>query len=322
MELTKTWLRIAALLVFLLVFMGIYPSLALALTISNLQVTNITSSSATVTWTTDQTSDSQVTYLPYPPSSTDTQAQAYGNQGSTSHTVQLTGLVSNQDYVFAASSMGANSELVWSEDTFFKTLAATAQTNTTSNTTNNQTTTNTTSNNQATGLQYSDLINNSSQQGGLQYSDLIGNNSTGSADATYNQAQVGLYGTGTIAKSGSTLYFLMNKDKVKVPFTTWEAYTGLGYGVGDILSGLDLTGYRTATSYFLSSASQEHPWGSCLKSGQTVYYSHSTGMIGIPTMAVLNSLGCKVLEMNAADKQILNTNPNLPVLQVGDSRLL
>jgi hypothetical protein len=109
---------------------------------------------------------------------------------------------------------------------------------------------------------------------------------------------------------------------VKIPFTNFPAFQGLGYKLADTKS-LDLSKYRTSVNYFITSASQEHPWGSCLKDTDgTVYYAHSSGMIGIPNMEILNSVGCQVVDMNAKDRAVLGSSGSVEVLKLLDPRLL
>jgi hypothetical protein len=131
--------------------------------------------------------------------------------------------------------------------------------------------------------------------------------------------------TGTLAQDGSTIYFLMAKDKIKIPFTSMAAFTGLGYNLKNVKK-LNLSSYALARSYVLSSATQEHPWGSWLKwKDGTLYYAGADGLIGVPSMSVFTSNGGKpemIVPLNAADDAIWAQNPKLPVLQAGDSRVL
>lgn len=131
--------------------------------------------------------------------------------------------------------------------------------------------------------------------------------------------------TGTLAQDGSTIYFLMAKDKIKVPFTSMAAFTGLGYNLKNVKK-LDLSSYARAGNYALSSGTQEHPWGSWLKwKDGTLYYSGVDGLIGVPSMSVFTANGGKpemIVPLNAADDAVWARNPKLPVLQAGDGRVL
>ena len=89
--------------------------------ISNINSSAITSSSATITWNTDENSDSQIIY------STDTN---YGSQTSlglnliTAHSQTLTGLTANTTYHFKVKSRDAAGNLATSADQTFTTITA------------------------------------------------------------------------------------------------------------------------------------------------------------------------------------------------------
>ncbi len=69
--------------------------------ISNVQVTNITASSATITWDTDENANSRVTYgSSKPPSTNQDNLTTY----STSHTIDLSGLTTCTTYYFSVTS--------------------------------------------------------------------------------------------------------------------------------------------------------------------------------------------------------------------------
>lgn len=130
---------------------------------------------------------------------------------------------------------------------------------------------------------------------------------------------------GQLAKEGQGIFILTGKDKVKIPFTTMAAFNGLGYNLKNVQT-MNLSGYRLATGYFLSSATQEHPWCSWLKwRDGTVYYHHPTGMIPVPSWSVFLSNGgaeSLILPMNKADEAVWEKAKNLPPLQAKDSRIL
>ncbi len=316
---------------------------AFALTASSGQVSSITSTSAKVTWTTDLPADSEVAYVPYDAPESETPKYITVAELVKSHSITVTGLTPATKYVIAASSMDENQDVGYIQDMVFTTLSATSgqsqsntSTATTGQTTNTQNTTSQTTSNQTsgqgtsgTGLQYSDLLADQVTKG-LQFSDLFSeqqffdsapkNNSA--ASTSESEVFKGKYPTGTLALEGGVVYFLMQKDGVKIPFTSWEAFIGLGYTSSQIQKSLDLSSYRTALSYKLSSGMQEHPWGSCLRAPDsfTVYYHHPSGMIGVPNMEVLSSLSCRVIMMNGADQQVARAGQ--PVLSVNDTRRL
>jgi hypothetical protein len=133
------------------------------------------------------------------------------------------------------------------------------------------------------------------------------------------------YPCGQLAKSGQGIYFLTGKDKVKIPFTSMAAFTGLGYNLKNVKT-LDLGGYKSSGSYYLSSPTQEHPWCSWMKwKDGTIYYSHPSGAIPVPSWDVFLSNGGRadlIVPMNAADDAIWAKNPNLSPLQINDARIL
>jgi hypothetical protein len=133
-----------------------------------------------------------------------------------------------------------------------------------------------------------------------------------------------IYPTGTLAKENGTIYFIMGKDGVKVPFTSMAAFTGLGYKTKNVQT-LDLSAFRLPTTeYAISSASQQHPWGQVLEYKGTLYYSHMSGMVPIPSMDVFNANGFKsawVVPMNAADIEVLNNYPVMYPLEANDDRV-
>lgn len=96
------------------------PSSVNAPVITGVTVANITYNSATVTWTTDQPSDSLVEY-----GFTSGYGSAQGNfTATTSHSVILTGLQSDADYHFRVRSENSSNVAAYSNDYTFRTLSA------------------------------------------------------------------------------------------------------------------------------------------------------------------------------------------------------
>jgi hypothetical protein len=130
------------------------------------------------------------------------------------------------------------------------------------------------------------------------------------------------YPTGTLVNDSGTVYFIAGTTKV--PFTSWPAFIGLGYSSKNIVAG-DLTNYTPSTSYTIHTANAAHPWGSWLIYKGTVYYSTQDGLIGVPSAQVFTSNGGDwqyIVRTNSYDVAILNSNPSLPLLSVGDSRVM
>lgn len=140
------------------------------------------------------------------------------------------------------------------------------------------------------------------------------------------QAEAGpVYPTGTLAKEvgSSTIYFLMEKDRVKIPFTSGEVFSALGYEFGYVKT-LDLSAYRLPHSYFLNDNNMAHPWGSWLLwTDGTVYYAAREGLVAVPSWDIFLQNGGsadRILIMNAADDA--TWDPDLAPLQANDPRLL
>jgi len=69
-------------------------------------------------------------------------------------------------------------------------------------------------------------------------------------------------------------------------------FRGLGYKLQNVIVG-DTSADQISQTYVLSSARMAHPWGSWLLSHRTVYYSHSSGLIGVPSWNVFLANGGK-----------------------------
>jgi hypothetical protein len=89
-------------------------------TISNVQSSSITSSGATITWTTNEASSSVVEYG----TTTSYGSTATGSSGVTSHSVALSGLSTGTTYHYRAKSADSSSNLATSGDYTFTTTAA------------------------------------------------------------------------------------------------------------------------------------------------------------------------------------------------------
>lgn len=300
---------------------GYWPTKAIALTISTVQITNITQTSASVVWTTDVPTDALVEYGT---------SDSYGSyvtddNVSVSHNVVVSGLTANTVYYLRVNVSDTNDEVATKTAGPFTTLgtggqnpppppgtpppppspnppppvappppAAMLPPPPPSN----------------GGLQY---------PGGLQYDDLL--------DDEPVNVQPPPYPTGTLAKEqgSGTIYFLMGKDRVKVPFANMNAFIGLGYQLKNVKT-LNLSAYRASQSYIIDKPDQVHPWGSWLVwEDGTIYYYAKEGMVGVPSWETFIANGgtpSLIIPMNGWDDAVWAEKPNLPVLQVNDSRLL
>ncbi len=129
------------------------------------------------------------------------------------------------------------------------------------------------------------------------------------------------YPSGSLINDNGTIYFI--SGHTKVPFTNWQAFDGLGYLLKNVVAG-DLTNYVRATNYLITTANATHPWGSWVIHNGTVYYSSQDGLIGVPSAQVFTSNGGNwnlLVKANSYDVEVLNANPNLPVLELNDPRV-
>lgn len=129
------------------------------------------------------------------------------------------------------------------------------------------------------------------------------------------------YPSGSLVNDSGTIYFI--NGTTKIPFTNWQAFVGLGYSLQNVTND-DLSAYTPSSSYMITTASADHPWGSWLLYNGTVYYSHENGLIGVPSAEIFLQNGGDwkyVVKANKYDIEKLGANPNLPVLNFDDSRV-
>ena len=91
----------------------------------------------------------------------------------------------------------------------------------------------------------------------------------------------------SLVNDGGTIYFI--SGTTKVPFTNYQAFTGLGYSLQNVISG-DLGSYTLSRTYMINTANTSHPWSSWLSYKGVVYYSTQAGLIGVPSAEVFLSL--------------------------------
>ncbi|MBI2607367.1 MAG: Ig-like domain-containing protein [Candidatus Doudnabacteria bacterium] len=126
-----------------------------------------------------------------------------------------------------------------------------------------------------------------------------------------------IYQNGTLVNDNGTIYITYKNSKSG--FANLPAFTGLGFKLSSVISGS--TSSLTNTGYVISNPNIAHPWGSWLKSGQTVYFVHESGLIPIPSFDVfLNNGGTSrlVVDANFRDFAIKSI---LPVMSPDDQRL-
>jgi hypothetical protein len=116
--------------------------------------------------------------------------------------------------------------------------------------------------------------------------------------------------SGALVNDHGTIYFI-SADK-KVPFTSASAFLGLGYKFENVVTG-DLADYALPLKgYTISTADQDHPFGSWVLINKTVYYSTEAGMIGVPSVEILQGNGGSLARIVPGNKYDLYRLQNLP----------
>lgn len=287
----------ASLAAVLLLAVGVFGVLATGTAnadpvITSVVVQGITTTTATITWQTDVPSDTYVSYAAVGASDPLSESD---DALVTSHQITLTNLQPGTQYIFQANSADAQGTNTAANGGYFTTLAN-----------------NTISPNPPAPVPPAP----------------VGSGTTGSAPAGLQyQApplKIAIYPTGTLAKENGIIYFLMGKDAVKVPFTSMDVFTALGYKAQNIKD-LDLSAFRMPATYFLNDKNMQHPWGSVVQKNGVLYYVHETGMIGIPSIEIFTANGFTpdmILPMNAADEAVLQNMPVMYPLELNDDRIL
>lgn len=134
-------------------------------------------------------------------------------------------------------------------------------------------------------------------------------------------AQTYPYPSGSLVRESKTIYLINGVDKI--PFTNFEAFKGLGYSTKNVVGG-NLTNYNLAKTYMISSSEIPHPWGSWVLYKGTVYYAREEGLIGVPSMSVLNANGGQakmIVTANKYDIEIIQNKLAGHPLGQNDSRV-
>lgn len=260
---------------------------AVAPVISNVQVSALAANSAVISWTTDELADSEVKYGL---TANYTNTTEISENLPTSHQMTLTNLTPATLYHFKVVSADDFGNVAEGQDLTFTTLQS--------------------SSNVSSSSPSSTSTPISSTPPGL------------AMPLSLTQAENLPYKSGSLVNEAGTIYLIAGQ--IKIPFTNYAAFKGLGYSLSNVVAG-DLSSYRLAQIYKITNAYEIHPWGSWLLSGKTVYYSTEQGLIPAPSWEVFLSNGGEakfILPANQADLGILKAYPNLPLLQMNDSRVV
>src|SRR5205085_7799355 len=86
------------------------------------------------------------------------------------------------------------------------------------------------------------------------------------------------YNNGQLINDNGTVYVIYKNTKTA--FASANVFLALGYKFSNVVAGS--TSQFSNTGYIIRNTKGSHPWGSWLKSGQTVYFVHETGLIPVP----------------------------------------
>ncbi len=127
---------------------------------------------------------------------------------------------------------------------------------------------------------------------------------------------VSIYANGQLISENGTVYIVY--QNTKTGFVSAAVFRALGFKFGNVAevgsSGLADSGYTVRT------AAASHPWGSWIKSGQTVYFVHDSGLIPVPNMNTFASNGGQAAWIVPANHYDFSL-PIMSPMTVGDSRL-
>ena len=139
-----------------------------------------------------------------------------------------------------------------------------------------------------------------------------------SASSSDKPTQTLPFKNGDLINDNGTIYLIMGK--MRLPFTNFDAFVGLGFSNRTITSGSSSL-YQTPATYKIEKSNQQHPWGSWILHKGTVYYSTANGLVGVPSHEVLVNNGGsfnQLMPANSADVQAITSG----VLELNDSRVI
>ena len=124
------------------------------------------------------------------------------------------------------------------------------------------------------------------------------------------------YPSGELISEARTIYMVYKN--LKTPFANAQAFLGLGFNFNNVVavgnSGLANSGYTVSSSYV------QHPWGTWVKSGSTVYFVQQSGLIPVPDWSTFINNGGQANFIVSANYYDLRL-PRLSPMTSGDSRM-
>lgn len=96
------------------------------------------------------------------------------------------------------------------------------------------------------------------------------------------------YKPGSLVADKGTIYFI--SGCTKTPFSSMDAFTGLGYNLKNVVAG-NLDPYKLTSLPAVTTKDSAHPWGSWVHYNGTVYYSVPENMIIVPSPEIFANNG-------------------------------
>ncbi len=133
---------------------------------------------------------------------------------------------------------------------------------------------------------------------------------------TGNVLGASTYSNGTLLADNGTIYIIYRNTKLG--FTNYPAFTGYGFSIANLTYGS--SGNLAMSPYLLENSGGFHPWGTWIKSGNTVYFMHENGLIPVGSYDVFLNNGGQNRLVVAANSIDFN-RPLLPIMDYNDYRL-
>ncbi len=124
------------------------------------------------------------------------------------------------------------------------------------------------------------------------------------------------YNNGFLLLENNTVYIVYKNTRTG--FANRSAFEGLGFNFNQVSYGS--SSGLVDSGYIVNTSRASHPWGSWVKSGQTVYFVHESGLIPVPSYDIFQNNGGQdnlVVKANTYDFQ----RPILSMMVYNDARL-
>jgi hypothetical protein len=140
---------------------------------------------------------------------------------------------------------------------------------------------------------------------------------SGTVAVTGSVQGTSVYANGTLLMvNNDKTIFIVYRNRL-TGFGNYPAFTGLGFKLGNVIR-TDVA--LTNSGYVVTTANASHPWGSWVKSGNTIYFVHESGLIPISSYDIFINNGGNPALVVPANVYDLRLN-QLPLMVAGDARL-